>query len=453
MVEHSSIEKVSISNELFELTHVKIRGTGSRQHSVAFCAANRLVKSESIVGKLPGLFGRLRDNDGEFTYMCYVASAYLDQNVRSERTDFEIAQSGQELLGDLSFDGIRTSVLQQVNSHLQGCLEENRAVAKERVNSFISNRAPRYRPIMSHISIDDTPIDPSMSDKELELSLHKHYADLETKLISDGHDLLKPASSATKEEYSGRIDEYLRTAEDIKKSDLANYVFHRRVIIDLLKKSIERDEAGKYVREELIHKLIVPMRVDSSKVLPYDFNLWLIDERLAFHNYLSSDKPLSSTPICDTSETKEPDILALNVFDNPLLISDASGPNLASIVVAEIKRPMRDDAAIGEDRDPIEQALMYLDKVRKGGVKTVTGRIIPSSESIPGFCYILCDLTPSIIRRCESRDAIRTADGLGYFFYHRLYKAYVEVNSFDRLVNSAEQRHRAFFDHLGLPCN
>ncbi len=48
-------------------------------------------------------------------------------------------------------------------------------------------------------------------------------------------------------------------------------------------------------------------------------------------------------------------------------------------------------------------------------------------------------------------DAIRTSDGLGYFFYNNNYKAYVEIISFDRLVNEAKKRNKAFFDKLDLP--
>ena len=40
---------------------------------------------------------------------------------------------------------------------------------------------------------------------------------------------------------------------------------------------------------------------------------------------------------------------------------------------------------------------------------------------------------------------------MGYFFYHKTYDAYVEVVSFDRMVNAAQERNRAFFDKLGLP--
>jgi hypothetical protein len=223
------------------------------------------------------------------------------------------------------------------------------------------------------------------------------------------------------------------------------------VIIDLLQAAIRRQADGSYAREDLIHALIMPMRSDSNETHFETCNLWLIDERLAFHDFLASDKPLGSLPITGATDGTEPDIVALNVFDNPTLVSE--GPNLppASLVVVELKRPMRNDAAQGEQKDPIEQALGYLDRIRQGKVQTATGRLIPGSEQIPGFCYVLCDLTQSVVKRCKMHDAIRTSDGLGYFFYNKTYGAYVEVISFDRLVNAAKERNKAFFDKLGLP--
>ena len=127
-----------------------------------------------------------------------------------------------------------------------------------------------------------------------------------------------------------------RTAEDIKKSDLANYVFHRRVILDLLERAIQRGEDGKYAREDLIHNLIMPMQKDSNEVMNDSCNLWLLDERLAFHNYLASDKTLLSMPITGSTETKKPDICSLNIFDNAILVSEGDRLPLASIVVVRL---------------------------------------------------------------------------------------------------------------------
>ena len=98
----------------------------------------------------------------------------------------------------------------------------------------------------------------------------------------------------------------------------------------------------------------MPMRKTSDEIFSESSNLWLIDERLAFHNFLASDKPLSTYPITGNMEGKKPDICALNVFDEPLLLNEGQKLPLASIVVVEIKRPMRNDAAVGEEKDPIE---------------------------------------------------------------------------------------------------
>lgn len=453
MYASAETDTISIKETNFELTHVKLRTNSSQSHVIAYCAASRLVKEENIRGKIPGLYGRITDENGEFVYACYVGSTYLDENVRSERTGFDI---DDDIMGifeksELSFNDIRSAVIDKAAHHLSRYLEESRSKGRERLETFVSTKAPRYRPIISRIPEEQLIVDPNISDKDLDLKLHKHLAEIEGKLLSDGHNIMSPLDSETWPDYQKRLHDYLATAEDIKKSDLANYVSHRKVILDLLEKAIESDKNGKYVREDLIHGLIMPMRKDSTEVAVDSCNLWLLDERLAFHDYLASDKTLSSMPITGNTVTKEPDICALNVFDNPILMSEGNQLPLASIVVIEIKRPMRNDAKQGEDKDPIEQALGYLERIRNGGITTAGGRPIPHSGDIPGYCYAVCDLTPSMVNRCKMHGLTPTSDNMGYFGYNPNFKAYIEVMSFDRLVNAAKERNRAFFDKLGLP--
>lgn len=453
MMASASTEKIQIKEVEFELIHLKLSTVSSKKHSIAFCAANRLVKEESIKGKIPGLYGSLSDDNGTFVYSCYVSSPLLDKKVRSERTSFDIAEEPMSLFAstELSQKEIRDAIINRAKMFLAEYLDEKKRLGKERITSFVNKRAPRYRPILPRISDEDLAVDPDISDKDLDLLLHRQLAEIESQMLADGHNLMVPQDSENLKDYSARIEAYLKTVEDIKKSDLANYVSHRKVILDLLEMAIRRDDEGKYAREDLIHNLIMPMRKDSSDVFLDSCNLWLLDERLAFHDYLASDKALASIPITEATGGKKPDIVALNVFDNPILVSEGQQLPLASLVVVELKRPMRNDATQGEEKDPIEQALGYLDRIREGNVTTAAGRPIPRSEAIPGFCYVLCDLTSTVKNRCKMHDATRTSDGLGYFFYHKEYKAYVEVISFDRLLNAARERNRAFFDQLGLP--
>lgn len=447
-------ETITINEHDFDLIHIKFRASSSKKHSLSLCAAGRLVKEETISGKIPGLYGRLSDRNGEFVYSCYVSSAYLDDRVRSERTSFDIAEDVDDLLSntDVTLTTIRKRVLERSKEYLSKYLEENIAAGRGRIDKFVAEKAPRYRSIIPRIREEELAIDPNISDKDLELHLHKQLAEVEIIMLEQGHEIMA-TFGADIDDYKERLDEYLKTAEDIKKSDLANYVSHRRVIIDLLDKAIQKNSAGRYSREDFIHKLIMPMQKDSNEVLRDAYNLWLVDERLAFHNYLASDKTINSMPITGDTSTKEPDICSLNVYDNPILVSEKQTPPLASITIIEIKRPMRNDAKAGEEKDPIEQSLGYLSRIREGEVTTANGRPIPNSKDIPGYCYIICDLTPSIIQRCNLFGLTITYDHMGYFGYNPNYKAYIEVISYDKLVNAAKERNRAFFEMLGLPAN
>jgi len=451
---HSSAQRQSltIKGQPFELTHLKLKASVPREPFIAWCAAGRVVKEESVIGKVAGLHGRIADDDGDFLYACYMTSPFLDQQVRPERIGFDIEEISDDLFAatELSLTDIRSAVLDSSKEFLAGYLHESRAAGRERVEKFVSQRAPRYRPILGRISEEKLSVDPSISDKDLELLLHKQLSEIEGSLLAEGHAIMTVGSGETTESYLVRLNEYLSKVEDIKMSDLAGYVFHRKIILDILQKAIERGDDGKYAREELIHEVIMPMRKTSNEVLD-NSNLWLIDERLAFHDFLASDKPLSSMPIVQNGDSKEPDIVALNMFDKPLLVAEGQRLPLASIVVVEIKRPMRNDATGGEDKDPIEQALGYLDRIRNGQTQTATGRPIPRSDEIPGFCYVICDITPSVERRCRLAQLKVTSDRQGYFGYNENFKAYIEVLSYDRLLNGARERNRAFFDKLGLP--
>jgi hypothetical protein len=451
----SQPESINIKDNIFNLTHVKLRTNSAQGHVLAFCASSRLVKEEPITGKVPGLYGKINDPDGDFVYACYINSPYLDERVRSERTGFNIAEDAGNLFSEteleLGLNEITSAVLDKVSNHLSPYLDDNRKAGRERVDSFVSKKAPKYRPILARIPSDKLSVDPSISDKDLDLLLHKHLSEIERALLDEGHDLMSPLQNENLLDYHKRVQVYLETAEDIKKSDLAAYVSHRRVVLDILEQAIQRGEDGKYAREGLIHNLIMPMTKESNEIITDGCNLWLIDERLAFHEYLASDKTLKSMPVTGSDETKEPDIFALNVYDNPMLVSNDGTVPLASIVVVEIKRPMRNDSAAGEKKDAVEQALGYLERIRQGKVKTVNGRPIPKSEDIPGYCYVVCDLLESVEKRCKMHGLTVTSDHMGYFGYNPNYKAYIEVISYDRLVQAAKERNKAFFDKLGLP--
>ncbi|MFD6693799.1 ATP-binding protein [Micromonospora aurantiaca (nom. illeg.)] len=444
---------IAVKGRKFEMVNLCLKSsTRNPMPRLLWCAASRVVVEENLTGKIPGLYGRLKDDAAtEFTYVCYLSSDYLDRHVRADRTAFDIDERvvGTTLNDDISLEDIRSAVLQEVERLLSDPLAAARDEGKARVNEFVSKRAPRYRPVLSRLESLGVTVDPSIKDPDLELLLHRNLQKLEAEAIAEGQAVFAEAGSTPLEDYQERLNRYLDAVKDINQSDLAAYVSRRRVILDILFKIIRANEQGRYSREDAIHSLIMPMRTDSGEIGTDASNLWIIDERLAFHDYLASDKTLKSMPITGSESTREPDLLSTRLVDTPVLTAEGEALPLPSIVVVEIKRPMRNDAS--EDRDPILQSLDYVKRVRSGGVLTASGRPIPASQDSPAFCYVLADLTPTLVSRCEYANLRRTHDGLGYFGFNEPAKAYIEVMSFDRLINSATERNRAFFDKLGLP--
>ena len=455
---HSSafFEAISINGYEFNLNHIKLRSTVSKNHYIGWCASNRLVDEENLAGKIPGLYGRLGDQDNQFLYACYVTSDFLDESVLPERTGFVMQDTASaSLFGehDVAKEELTKRVVERAAIYLKPELQNSRNAGLKRVHDFVAHQKPQYRPIIPRIPDESLYVDPNISDKDLDVLLHKHKSESEAHLLSQGHKIMAPHDDEGIEEYQSRVADYLQLADDLKRSDLAEYISHRKVILDLLQVAIQRTEDGSYAREDLIHGLIMPMRKDSNSIEFQRNNLWLISERLTFHDFLASDTELRSMPITDSSERKRPDLMALNVFDESILLAEGEQLPLASIVVVEIKRPMRNDASSGEDRDPIEQTLGYLRRIRDGKMQTANGRPIKQSTHVPGYCYVLCDLTPKMTERCELRGLQVTDDHMGYFGYNTPLRAYIEVISFDQLLGRAKQRNRAFFDRLGLPAN
>lgn len=444
---------IEVKGQRFDMLNLRLKATARNSvPRLHWCAASRVVIEENLSGKVPGLHGKLADDaSGEFVYACYLTSDFLDERVRSDRTAFDISDRipGQPLVDDLSLDEIREAVLEEVARILKDPLESAREQGKQRVHDFVTKRAPRYRPVLAKIEERGITVDPSVKDQDLELQLHKHLQRIESEAFVQGQEIFAEAQAEPADDYAERLASYLATVSEINQSDLAAYVSRRRTVLDLLGRLIRADKDGKYSREDAIHSLIVPMRTESNDLGPDGSNLWIIDERLAFHDYLASDKTLKSMPVTGSESTREPDIFSTRLIDSPVLAAEGEKLPLPSIVVVEIKRPMRKDAT--EDKNPIQQCLDYVKRIRAGGVLTATGRPIPPTQDPPAFCYIIADLTDRMIERCEISNLRPTHDGLGYFGFNDSAKAYIEVMSFDGLVNSATERNRAFFDKLGLP--
>ena len=147
--------------------------------------------------------------------------------LRSERTSFDIAQKQPMQLIETtgpSWNWISALLdSHRASKFLAAYLQVKRALRKQRIETFVTRRAPRYRPAY----IDEVPtrtvlLSAEISDKDLDLLLHRHLAQLEGELLDEGHKSMTLQQHEELSGYSSRLEEYLTKVEDIKRCDLAS---------------------------------------------------------------------------------------------------------------------------------------------------------------------------------------------------------------------------------------
>ncbi|HUT24923.1 MAG TPA: ATP-binding protein, partial [Sumerlaeia bacterium] len=245
------------------------------------------------------------------------------------------------------------------------------------------------------------------------------------------------------EEYKKRMRELLNRVGDVERSQLAEYVAHRRVILDFFEKAMEQKDDGKFVLEEYIHDLICPRGVTSDDALSVEsVNLWVVDERFSFHNYLASDTRHRKVTAIEAEGDKRTDVFLLYA---PHAFTDDSAP-YQSVVILEFKRPQRDDYTPQEN--PIEQCIGYVQDFIAGNVKDCRGRQIPAGPQRQFFAYALCDEVKSLEPILDKYSFKKTHDELGFFHYFETLKIYMQVHTLDKLLIDAKRRNRILFEKL-----
>ena len=417
----------------FNILHVKLYSSHIKDHLLHYCANNRVVKSEKLTGRIPDLAKRLTDGDGrEFIYAAYLDSPLLDSSVNPERTEFSISLEEDSLFrSGPTWSQIRDAALGQTKEYLAPFTRPVHEQKEQRIQTFVATQGPMYRPILKYIEQDVALMEPDIEDDELDLKLYKAYHDLQVRLASEGKELMRFQSEDC-DAFEKQLEGYFTKVSDINKADLARYVFHRRVVLEFLQRLLSIQSDGKYPQENRIHELIFPMGSTSEEVPFEEHNLWLIDERLAYHKFLASDKQLRVTTPLSNNSQKELDII---VFDKACAFAGVSEGPFQAITIIEFKRPMRKNYT--DDENPFDQILEYIEEIRKGKARTANGRDVPVPEGVHFYCYIVADMTDSLEQLAYRAELEKSPDGQGFFGYKKHYRAYVELMSYTKLLTDA----------------
>ncbi len=420
-------------------------------HRLSLCANHREVETFNLTKVFPDVSGKIQDDETGKYYLLagYIEGEYLDEHVDDERAQIEFKRGGLFDLELMSRDELYEGLEPAIKKRFGTVVDTFKERKLETLTSYINEVAPQYRILANYGAVlDDIVVTDGMTDQDIDLKLYKAYQDIDFESRKATASILKKMTEQedSPDDLRSRYKEVLHRLSELNKSKLAQYVVHRKYIIELFEKSLAMNESGKYELEKTVHDIVFPTRTTSDDVDYNDQNLWLIDERLSFHTFLSSDKPLNTIEGLETESISRPD---LAIFNNPLTFIEGEDIPFNSVVLVEFKRPMRKGYA-GEDENPIVQVYDYIREIRSGKQIVKDGRPYPISDSTKFFCYLICDVNAKIAKYAEDAQLERTHDGLGFSGYNKALKCVIDIISFDQILASAKKRNKVLFHKLGI---
>lgn len=410
-------------------------------HFVHFIAHDRTVQSQSIDGKL-GLkyFG----DNGDRVFHAILTGEYLDKNVNQERTAF--------MFEDVVLDRIINDVC---TSHIEEFLKE----PLEKLGGEQREKIEQITESYPSVAFGDTDeLQAKIPSGELkEDAIYGHLARERFRRDQRQAEKIKSVLSrlrggeADAAAFSAAITEAGAAIEDAEQRSLAEYIVRRKVVLDFIEILLEkvRDDTrdSSYQREDILHSFICPLRVntieDGTKKVESasSHDLWIIDERLTFAQYFSSDVEFSTLSQAVESDER-PDVL---IFDYVHGLRQTEEPS--KVLLVEFKRPGRTSYA--DNENPQSQVERYVRQLQSGGLSDVRGRPIKLDDRTVFHCFIVADIVGKLDDWTYSWQ--RTADGRGRLYQPQSgFRGSIELIGWDALLGDARARNQAFFDRAGI---
>jgi hypothetical protein len=435
IAENITSDDVRVGSIFFKVHHIRLYSTRAQIHQLAYCAHGRAVQIKPI-GKLLGTSTQFDDEGKKFFYSAYVTSSFLDEHVDTYRQEFTIPENTDMLTADeISMEQLEGTILVSARTHLAEVIKSIERQKSDRVADYVASESPTLRAVVKHCPEVLKEIEPNTSNEQLAQVLYKYKGKAEYSIKQQSEKLLKTQVKSV-DDIKAEFETITEKLEDFQKDQLAAFVVFRKLIIDLLEKKLELNKNGKYHNEDIVHDIVFPRKTDTDTIMSKDHNLWLIDEKLAFHIWAGSDKELRE--VTDSESKDRPDVLVLSE------VGDDKQARAVSLL--EFKKPQKTKF----DEDPTRQLFRYVRQIREKGLTLPTGRPVTVDPTTRFYCYAICDLTPQVIEFAENGNYAKLQSELGFYTYNRTHNAHVEIVAFDKIVRDAKQRHKAFFDKLGI---
>lgn len=422
----------------------KIYFAGNQKSKVCLAANNREVTDTTLQTFIPEFEDDFFDEEqkGEnavrknFIIKTYVQGKYLNDNVSHERETFNFDKEKSDRLYHFSQMQIEAEAANVTKDAFENDVKNRSDKKRQRVNQYVHEQAPWHKTYIDELDLSSMPY--SLSDEKIEITLQT----IKFKKEQEAKNEIRQILESEDDEFQEKVAQLISKISEAGKNDLAHYVSTRKAVLTVFHELLKRTENGDAKLEEEIHDVIFPLGKDSQQITYEDHNLWLLDERLVFTQYVASDKKLSKKK----DALDEPDLL---IFDTKKSFRSGENEYSNPLTIFEFKRPKR--TSYKADDDPVLQIGRYLEKIREGKYETPNGvETIRVNDSTPVYGYVIADMCDKISEFAKNHQMTKSADGEGYFGYHSGYKMYIEIVSFKKLLKDANLRNRIFFRKLQI---
>jgi len=433
------VKPLKIRQNDFRLSIVKLF-SNKVDNKIHYCANNREVDTDKISIDIPEFDNFLIDKEeNKFSVAVYVEGDFLDDNVNEERTSINFSKGEVEFPDQTSQDELRKSITEMLLTVFEDQIVQLSEKRFNKVKEFVSNH-PRYKQLLKYKPEKLRRIPSTLAEDKMELEVFKIQQELELDVKKETKHILKFIDNELDvDDFDEKHKELYAKIIEVGNAKLSEYVIHRKLVLDLFDKLLKRN-----AHEKAVHSLIFPLQTYSDEVGFEDHNLWILDEKLSYHKYLASDKSFKNIEPVNSDSKERPDII---IFNKPFVFANDDKP-YESIVLIEFKRPMRDDYT--EQENPIAQINKYAREIIQGEVKDKYNREFDYRKNTPIYAYIVCDLTKKLKAFASDAGYKKLPSSDGYFSFNDNYNMYIEIMSFDKILNDSKERNRVLFEKLNL---
>lgn len=429
----SGMLEIEIDGETAELNYslAKIPKTRLfKNHCLLLSAADRIVgKPRDLTNKL-GQPHFIDESEEKYIILAVVKSDAFETRLNDSRTGINISAKAVEGIVSKITDVIQDGEKEQIEKIKTGQSTDLTVALRE---NPILRIGLRGRSLLEYVSSKPNNWTAEEFISDLAIERHRATNDLSKAIVKASNDA---------DDYEANIKEIVGKLDENKKEALAEYVIHRKNIIELVEAARRFGSDGKRAPEDVIHDLIFKRFTDNANTEYFEHNLWLIDDALAFLPYVSSDRAVHGG-----RRSKGDKVADLAFFDESLVLGDNDG---TTITIIEFKRPSRDDYRFGNEKsDPVLQVISTLEQATaEGGINRTDGTHFSFSGVIRRFAYVVADHTQSLVTVLRKHDFKNEYNPKIFFRFRDNEQIYIQAIGYETLVENAKKRNQAFFSVL-----